>query len=67
MSTIEEKIQAFDDKFNKRYNKLMRKVNIGIALSLLIFFTGIGILIYGYIKCNWQFYENLIRLPDKKG
>ncbi len=52
MSTIEEKIQAFDDKFNKRYNKLMRKVNIGIALSLLIFFTGIGILIYGYIKCN---------------
>ena len=52
MSTIEEKIHAFDDKFNKRYNKLMRKVNIGIALSLLIFFTGIGILIYGYIKCN---------------
>lgn len=47
---MDARLKKYDDDFNERWNKAMRNVNIGIGVSLSMFFGGIGMLIYGYIQ-----------------
>ena len=46
---MDAETKIWDDDFNKKWNRMMRYVNIGIAVSLTMFFGGIGMMIYGYL------------------
>ena len=40
------KVKKIDDELDEKYNKLMKIVNIGIGLSLIMFFVGIAMIIF---------------------